>query len=320
MIGRSILRAALAVLSLCGTARAADWTVPLADGFDGTDFAALGGLYYKKNFEQSAGTVAFQGDVKLHGAGALELSVRPICPADDDGCSERAEVWEKPELWAPYDRGVWYGFAVKFADPIPGDDHRYLIAQWKREILPGAEGDFSPFLALRLRKGHLFATVETSYVAPDPEVAQTAPGSCPAGATPVWFRPETGQMRALVATDAAWTPDDNDLYRGCTTAIEVSDHGNKLPLPSSGWVDFAIYSMPGPDGTGRIEIFANDVPVVTIKGHIGHVAGKGLGDRQYFKFGPYRAGHADEWTMYYDDFRRSPQCADVMGEGSCPFR
>jgi polysaccharide lyase-like protein len=320
MIGRSIPRAALAVFLLCTAARAGDWSVPLVDGFDGSDFAAGGGLYYKQNFEQSAGKVSFQGDVKLHGAGALELSVRPICPADDDGCSERAEVWEKPELWAPYDRGVWYGFAVKFGDPVPADDHRYVIAQWKREILPGAKGDYSPFLALRLRKGHLFATVETSYVAPDPALAQSGREGCPAGATPVWFRPETGQMRALVATDAAWTADDNDLYRGCTTAIAVSDHGNSLPLPSSGWVDFAIYSMPGPDGTGHIEIFANDRPVVTITGHIGHVADKGLGDRQYFKFGPYRAAHTDEWTMYYDDFRRSPQCADVMEEGSCPFR
>src|SRR5689334_21798499 len=205
MIGRSILWAAGAVVLLCGSARAGDWAVPLVDGFDGTDFAARGGLYYKQNFEQSAGKVAFQGDVKLHRAGAVELSVKSICPADKDRCSERAEVWEKPELWAPYDRGVWYGFAVKFGDPIPNDDHRYVVAQWKREILPGAEGDYSPFLALRLRKGHLFATVETSYVAPDPAMAQSGVDGCPAGATPVWFRPETGQMRALVATDAAWT-------------------------------------------------------------------------------------------------------------------
>ena len=27
---------------------------------------------------------------------------------------------------------------MKFGDPIPSDDHRYLIAQWKREILPDA--------------------------------------------------------------------------------------------------------------------------------------------------------------------------------------
>lgn len=317
MIGRSIRWAALTAFVLCGVAHAADWSVPLADGFDGSDFAPGGGLYYKRNFEQSAGTVAFQHDVKLQGTGALRLSVRGLCPAGDGGCSERAEVWEKPDLWAPYNQGMWYGFAVNFGDSIPSDDHRYLIAQWKREILPGAHGDFSPFLALRLKKGRLFATVETNYVDPGPIKAASVAG-CPEGATRVWFRPESNQMRALVATDAAWTAQDDGRYQACTKAIQVTEHG-RLPLPSSGWIDFAVYSRPGPDGSGHIEIFANSKPVVTIRGHIGH-ADYGLGSTQYFKFGPYRAAHPDGWAMYYDDFRRSPNCADVMEEGSCPFR
>ncbi len=95
--------------------------------------------------------------------------------------------------------------------PIPSQsgDHRYLIAQWKREIGPEAVGDFSPFLALRLNQGKLFATVETNYVAP----CQSAQGAstvqaCGNNQTPVWFRPDTNQMRALIATDANWTPQD----------------------------------------------------------------------------------------------------------------
>ena len=44
----------------------------------------------------------------------------------------------------------------------------------------------------------------------------------------------------------------------------------------------------------------------------------GLGQNQYFKFGPYRAPHAAEWTLYYDDFRRSPNCADVLAAAGCP--
>ena len=52
-------------------------------------------------------------------------------------CSERAEVWERPKLRVPYEKGAWFGFAVKFEEPLPQDDHRYLIAQWKREIDPG---------------------------------------------------------------------------------------------------------------------------------------------------------------------------------------
>jgi hypothetical protein len=319
MMRLAIRWAGLAAVMLCASAQAQEWSTPLFDGFDGPDFVPAGGLYYKQNFEQSAGTVDFQKDVKLHGEGALKLSVKPICPPDDEDCSERAEVWEKPDLWAPYDHGVWFGFAVKFADPVPADDHRYLIAQWKREILPHAEGDYSPFLAFRVRNGKLFATVETNYVAPDDAMAKAGVDGCGDGATPVWFRPETNQMRALVATDATWTDSDDGPYVGCTDAITIFDHGARLPSPSSGWIDLAVFSKPGPDGTGHIEIFANGKPVVTIKGHIGHAADKGLGDHQYFKFGPYRAAHDDEWALYYDDFRRSPNCADVMDKALCPL-
>ena len=300
-----------------GEAMASDWRMVLRDGFEGTDFAPEGGLYYRDNFEQTAGIVEFQRDVARNGGGALKLSVKPVCPPVDKRCSDRAEIWEKTELRVPYDQGVWYGFAIRFADPIPQDDHRYLIAQWKREIEPGAEGDFSPFLALRLRYGKLFATVETNYIAPPEGLPRANAPACPDGATPVWFRPETNQMRALVATDPSWTPEDGALYGGCTDAIKVVNHGNDLPTPDSGWIDFAAYTLPGPDGSGRIELYANGKPIVTVTGHIGH-ADEGLGENQYFKFGPYRAAHTTEWTLYYDDFRRSPDCADVLDGAACP--
>ncbi|MBA3448982.1 MAG: heparin lyase I family protein, partial [Pseudaminobacter sp.] len=277
-----------AALCICGQAAAEGGSKVLIDGFDGTDFSESGGLYYRDNFEQSAGKVEFQSDVKRNGKGALKLSVKPLCGPEAEGCSERAEIWEKTELRVPYDQGVWYGFAVKFDDPAPDDDHRYLIAQWKREIDPGAEGDFSPFLALRLIKGKLFATVETNFLATAAPGVEGVEALCESGGTPVWLRPETNQMRALVATGPNWTPEDGDLFHTCTDAIKITDHGNKLPAPDSGWIDFAIYTEPGPDGSGRIELFANGKPIVTVKGRIGH-DDKGLGDNQYFKFGPYRA-------------------------------
>ena len=129
-----------ASIAMAGGAMAQPWETKLSDGFEGQNFAPEGGLYYRENFEQSAGTVEFQNQVTHTGKGALKLSVVPTCPDSLDGCSERAEIWEKTALRVPYDQGVWYGFAVKFADPIPSEDHRYLIAQWKREIDPGAEG------------------------------------------------------------------------------------------------------------------------------------------------------------------------------------
>jgi hypothetical protein len=281
------------------------WWQPLYDSFDGPDFSPSGGLYYRDNYEQSAGTVELQSAVKLSGAGALKLSVRPIKPNDPDH-SERAEVWERTALWAPWCQGMWYGFAVKFAEPIPDDRHRYVIAQWKREILRNAVGDYSPYLALRMTSGKLYATVETNYAAP----VESSPGS--RAGVPTFPRPRVNQMRALVATDASWTPADGRVFSGQTTALTVTNHGNPLPSPSSGWIEFAIYVQPGPDGSGRIEINANGKPVVTVEGPVGHADEKGLGDRQYFKFGPYRAGHSNDWTLYYDYFRRSPHRSDVV--------
>lgn len=282
----------------------------LFDGFDGRDFSPEGGLYYRMNDEQKAGSYVFQSEVKRTGTGALKLSVRSQCPAADDLCSERAEIWEKTPLRVPYDEPVWFGFAMKLADPVPQDDHRYLMAQWKREIGPEAEGDFSPFLALRLDRGKMFFSVETNYVEGGPQPIDGIAGRCPEGSTPVWFRPEVNQMRALAASGSDWSAEDAAAFPSCTDKISVVQR-NPLPKASTDWIDFAIFSRPDPDGDGRIEIFANHVWVATVKGHVGH-GDAGLGKNQYFKFGPYRAGAADIWTVYYDDFRRSPDCIDVL--------
>jgi len=317
----ALLAAALAVPGFT-YAQSADETPAyeqkLFDGFEGRDFAPEGGLYYRDNFEQSAGSYEFQSAVKRTGAGGLKLSIVPQCPTDHDGCSERAEIWEKTELRVPYDKGVWYGFSVKFADPVPSDDHRYLIAQWKREIDPGADGDFSPFLALRMDLGKLFATIETNYLPPVSTGQANVAARCGSGEVPVWVRPELNQMRMLVATDGNWEPEDGSLFNACTNGVTITNHGNPLPDPESGWIDFVVFTKPGPDGSGHIELFANGQPIITVKGHIGH-ADKGLGENQYFKFGPYRAAHTTDWTLYYDDFRRSLRCEDVLTNGNCPF-
>jgi hypothetical protein len=104
----------LAAMSPASATSAPAYENKLVDGFEGKDFAPEGGLYYKKNYEQSAGTVEFQDKVVRSGKGALRLSVKPLCPASKPLCSERAEVWERTKLRVPYEKGVWFGFAVKF--------------------------------------------------------------------------------------------------------------------------------------------------------------------------------------------------------------
>ncbi len=112
-------------------------------------------------------------------------------------------------------------------------------------------------------------------------------------------------MRALVRDAGQLTPADGELFHTSSDKLTVIDRGTPMPDPRSGWIDFVVYTKPGPDGSGHIEIFANGNWIVTVKGHIGH-NDDGLGQNQYFKFGPYRAGHSTVWTLYFDDFRRSP--------------
>jgi hypothetical protein len=317
MTGRLAAAALLLLVFSSSLATADPRDMKLYDDFDGQDFSPSGGLYFKDTAEQRAGKVEFQSEVKRTGTGALKLSVHPRCAPSGEDCSERAEIWEKTALRVPYDKAVWYGFAVKFADPIPQDDHRYLIAQWKREIDPGAPGDFSPFLAIRMRKGKLFVTVETNFHPPVSSQASGLPAPCGGNLTPVWLRPDTNQMRALVAADDNWTAADGREFKACTDKIAVIDRGNPLPSPDSGWIDFAVMTRPGPDGSGHIELFANGKWIRTIKGHIGH-DDPPLGKNQYFKFGPYRAPGKTEWTLYFDHFRRGPDCRDVLGdEAAC---
>jgi hypothetical protein len=305
------------VLALDLAQKEAPYEAVLSDSFDGPDFSPAGGLYYKDNAEQRAGRVEFQREVTRSPGGALKLTVEGLCKSEQTNCSERAEIWEKPELRVPYDRGVWYGFAVRFGDPVPQDDHRYLIAQWKREIGPTAIGDFSPFLALRLRNGHLFATVETNLLPATRVFPKGEPARCAEDETAVWLRPETNQTRALVAASEGWKPEEGKLFNACTDRIRVVRHGPALPRPQDGWIDFVVYTRPGPDGSGRIELFANSRHVVTVTGAIGH-ADPGLGEHQYFKFGPYRAAKEGAWTVYYDDFRRSLDCGKVLEGAPCP--
>lgn len=289
----------------------------LRDGFDQGGFAAEGGLFYKQNFEQRAGRVVFGAAAPWRGSGGLTLTATSSCPPKRADCSERAEVWERPEVLAPYHKPVWYRFALRLDEPLPQDDRRYVIAQWKREIRPAAEGDYSPFLALRLYRGHLGVTIETDRVKAYPIGSRERPHGCRPGEALVFDRPKVRQTRALVATEAG---SERTNYPGyfdaCAPDIQVARHAD-LPSARKGWIDFVVRSQPGPDGDGHIEIMADGIRIVTVRGHIGH-SGPGLDTNQYFKFGPYRAPAPQPWSVSYDDFRRGPRCSDVIREEQCP--
>jgi hypothetical protein len=295
----------------------------LEDGFEEGRFSEKGKLFFKDNSEQRGGRVTFQGDVVHTGKMALKLSLRPSCPPPKPGdgeqaeCSERAEIWERPTVLARYDATVWYRFALRLADPIPVGQGRHVLAQWKREIGAGVEHDYSPFLALRLYNGRLGFTVETDQVETFPIGTPDRPSACKPGEAAVSMRPSFKQTRALVAIEENVSVFDYpDQFEACAPAIRVTRHAD-LPRAGSGWIDFVIRSRPGARGDGHIQVIANGRLVVTVKGAIGH-EGPGLGAHQYFKFGPYRAPAATEWSLYYDTFFRASRCEDVTLASECP--
>src|SRR5688572_30583142 len=65
------------MLVVCASGQISEaWRRPLYDGFEANDFSASGGLYFKRNPEQDAGTIEFQNQVTYSGKGALKLTVR----------------------------------------------------------------------------------------------------------------------------------------------------------------------------------------------------------------------------------------------------
>jgi hypothetical protein len=73
----------------------------LRDGFEQGGFAREGGLFYKDNPEQRSGHVIFDGAAPYSGAGAVTVIATPSCLPHAVGCSERAEIWERPGCSSP---------------------------------------------------------------------------------------------------------------------------------------------------------------------------------------------------------------------------
>lgn len=287
----------------------------LFEDFETGRFSPQGGLFYKENQEQERGMVRFQNEVVRNGRMAVELSVEPSCKVSGTSCSERAEVWERPDVLAPYDQPLWYAFAMRLGDPIPREMHRLVMAQWKREIIPGADGNFSPFLALRLSRGRLIATVVGDEVRYAPKGVAPREKGCLPGESPANAPDEYRQVRATVAMEGGLGVAYEEAA-GCALDLRITERGGIWPKADSGWVDFVFLVKPDPAGQGVVEIAANGQWIATIEGNIGH-RGPGLDNTQYFKFGPYRAGRPDRWVLYFDDFKRSSRCTDVAPAPLC---
>ncbi|WP_141105076.1 heparin lyase I family protein [Rhizobium sp. R339] len=277
----------------------------LFDGFDDHRFADEGGLVFPDKPEQRAGRFEFLRDEDRVGNGILRLSVQTPKSGPQSNLCKRAEVWERYGAMTSYQTGTWYGISVRFCSDYPKDSERYMIAQWKREIVSQDLTRLSPFLALRLRRGKLFVTAETHF-------RDEGARFLGAGGTPskMWVRPQWGQMRALLATDDRWTDDDDIDFSELRPDILIESYGRSLPNPDSGWIDFIVFVRPDPRGRGCILLYANGNLIVKATGCIGY-EGEGLGPKKYFKFGPYCDVQAADWALEFDNFRRGPTFESV---------
>ena len=155
----------------------------LSDGFDGPGFRGSRGPLLQGQFraERRHGRVPEGRDAQRRRRAQAQREAA-LSPAKRKPAASAPKSGKRPSCACPTMKAS--GTALPSNSPIlsRSDDHRYLIAQWKREIDPGAEGDFSPFLALRMRQGKLFATVETNYLPPVGNDGKSGPAGCQADA------------------------------------------------------------------------------------------------------------------------------------------
>ncbi len=289
----------------------------LRDDFEGNAFSPASGLFYKDNLEQRAGTFRFQSEIVRTGAKALELTVAPQCLPGQEGCSERAEVWEHISVRATYGQTVWYAFSMKLDDPPPSADHRYMVAQWKRTINPNAAGDYSPFLGIRIIRGEFAITIDSDAMPTRIRTPGEETFSRSGAPAPAMQRVRAKQTRLLIATSADGSAKGLEGFDSCAPDVQVTQRGGKLPKVDARWIDFVFKVKPGPRGDGEIEIIANGAWIASCTGRIGH-EGPELGQNLYFKFGPYRdGGQKDHWRVFYDNFARGPNCEDVASPDIC---
>ena len=289
----------------------------LRDSFDAGSFAPTAGLFYKDNEEQRAGSFRFVRDASHASGTALELTVSPSGRPAGQGFSERAEVWEHASVRATYGQEVWYSFSLKFDERPSADAHRMMVAQWKRAMNPGALGDYSPFLGIRIVRGEFAVTIDSdtlTTVGREPQIPMFSERDAPA---PAMQRLRARQTRLLVATSAVDMARYAADFDQSAPDVRLVHRGGRLPSPSTRWIDFVIKAKPGPSGDGEVELFTNGDWIASVRGRIGHESHE-LGRTQYFKFGPYReSGRSDDWTVRYADFARGPRCENVAGPEVC---
>jgi len=141
-------------------------------------------------------------------------------------------------------------------------DHRHVMAQWKRSVPKGVPGNSSPFLALRLREGKMFFTVETHLLEGEKNADGTAKFPCTGEEMAIWSRPYDAQSRGWVIAEAGERPERKSEYDACTDEIKVKRYLPALAEPEDGWFDFVVFVRPDPEGAGPVSYTHLTLPTI----------------------------------------------------------
>ena len=232
---------------------------------------------------------------------------------------------------------VWYSFSFRVEGDYPRyGSTRWVVGQWKEE------NKASPFLAQRFDNGVFHITVQSNghreviaaapgdYSAKYPfftaEFRDDLAGNVPRDASD--FARRVRDFRGTDGTGAIDVPayrkaiEDQDLDKFDFIAdrpdyspipeLKLSFSATPvLPNPTEDWVRMRYRVKGGRDGTGLVEVWANDRFVVRAEGKLGNDVFEG--PTQYFKIGHYRdVEDGFDWaTVYVDDFKRGVRRSDV---------
>jgi hypothetical protein len=257
-----------------------------------------------KSFNAAQMTVNRRPDL-----GLFALARHGGCRPEDGGpyepgkIEERAELWEADGLKPPFGTEVWYRFDMWIGPTIStNDDNRLVIGQWKED------GGHSPMVAQRFVDQRFTITVEQDnndpasvaagntdcrvYVAHDASFAAAAAAG---GEAP-------DRMASILRADGKFftgsvAHDPQDVIHPLPNALDASPPPcaarditwkthNLLPDVFDKWTKMVYHIKAATDASGILEVWANDQPIVTVRGRFGFRDHQS--DGQYFKFGPYR--------------------------------
>lgn len=327
------LRASVIVAFMFAFASPAMAQIALSDGFERPEIRT--DLWDPKDISRDA--YAFVSPGRCGKDSAVAIRIDTTTGGANCGRGElcqRAEFRERPGHWLRFGEEAWYGFSFRVRGEYPEDglSTRWILAQFKEQ------SDESPFLALRFDDGVFHITVQ------DDKERFTVASARHTIDQIKTYRAELGglspleidvarqivlagrMLRLTLAQISRQLEAQSDLFRwlaGETSADRFVEFGYVidnpaaadgprlrivpgsmpvLPDPRHDWVDMTLRVRAGRDGKGLVHIWANGSDVVAVEGNIGHRAR--AGERQYFKFGQYRAHTRHATELLFDQFRR----------------